>query len=531
MKKLLLSTIAALAAFGASAAITDLTPVWSTNVTEAVETGSETYNLPVAVDAAGNTIVAGSFSNDITLANTELSAIGTSAYLAKYAADGTAKWAVSLCGSATITNIEIDENGAIYVAGSFADEVEVGTTSGEAQTITGVTIDGAATTSECASFILKYSADGVLEAQKTFVPEKLPALQDFSYFPMDGDIFFKINHLQVEGGKVYASAIYTGSTTVDGVSFDGTYNELWGGVYYIDVKGTAVLSLNADLTNAEKIVSLYVDGTLATEDAYEPATVTFTADDNVVYATFVGRGPLRLATANNCDILGNAFNEHSYINVRVKDGNLEEVSQQPCPETGFETTFVPYSIIKNDTELYVVGYEAFAENYEQENEYIGHRVFIYSLDAATLVLKGKANEEIKSGNITYYEFSSVATFDNTIGVTLLGYYNVKSETFNKGDFANVYTSRFVLNNQFIDADVPAVSFAAAGSFAAMANVVETGANYTLFQDSTSGVESTIVADTNAPVEYFNLQGVRIENPASGLVIRRQGTKVEKVLVK
>lgn len=47
------------------------------------------------------------------------------------------------------------------------------------------------------------------------------------------------------------------------------------------------------------------------------------------------------------------------------------------------------------------------------------------------------------------------------------------------------------------------------------------------------VES-IVADNdeNAPVEYFNLYGQRIQNPAAGqLVIRRQGAKAQKILVK
>lgn len=41
----------------------------------------------------------------------------------------------------------------------------------------------------------------------------------------------------------------------------------------------------------------------------------------------------------------------------------------------------------------------------------------------------------------------------------------------------------------------------------------------------------IIADDNAPVEYFNLQGIRVDNPTSGLYIRRQGNRVEKILVK
>ena len=48
---------------------------------------------------------------------------------------------------------------------------------------------------------------------------------------------------------------------------------------------------------------------------------------------------------------------------------------------------------------------------------------------------------------------------------------------------------------------------------------------------TTGVAG-IEADDNAPVEYFNLQGVRVANPASGnLYIVRQGSKVSKVIVK
>ena len=38
-------------------------------------------------------------------------------------------------------------------------------------------------------------------------------------------------------------------------------------------------------------------------------------------------------------------------------------------------------------------------------------------------------------------------------------------------------------------------------------------------------------DVNAPVEYYNLQGIRVENPQNGIFIRRQGNKVEKVLLK
>ncbi|MDE6333676.1 MAG: hypothetical protein K2L77_03410, partial [Muribaculaceae bacterium] len=49
--------------------------------------------------------------------------------------------------------------------------------------------------------------------------------------------------------------------------------------------------------------------------------------------------------------------------------------------------------------------------------------------------------------------------------------------------------------------------------------------------ATEGVSDIITDNSNAPVEYFNLQGVRVANPENGLYIRRQGNKAEKVLVK
>ena len=47
----------------------------------------------------------------------------------------------------------------------------------------------------------------------------------------------------------------------------------------------------------------------------------------------------------------------------------------------------------------------------------------------------------------------------------------------------------------------------------------------------SAIESIGVDNENAPVEYFNLQGIRVDNPAAGIFIRRQGSKVSKVVIK
>lgn len=56
--------------------------------------------------------------------------------------------------------------------------------------------------------------------------------------------------------------------------------------------------------------------------------------------------------------------------------------------------------------------------------------------------------------------------------------------------------------------------------------------YTYKYDDGAGVDDVAVDAANAPVEFYNLQGVRVDNPAAGqLVIKRQGGKVSKIIVK
>lgn len=54
-----------------------------------------------------------------------------------------------------------------------------------------------------------------------------------------------------------------------------------------------------------------------------------------------------------------------------------------------------------------------------------------------------------------------------------------------------------------------------------------------FTSAKSGIDSIVVPDAemNAPVEYYNLQGVKVANPENGVYIRVQGNKATKVLVK
>lgn len=40
----------------------------------------------------------------------------------------------------------------------------------------------------------------------------------------------------------------------------------------------------------------------------------------------------------------------------------------------------------------------------------------------------------------------------------------------------------------------------------------------------------IILDNNFQVEYYNLQGIKVENPSNGIFIKRQGSKTTKIII-
>ncbi|MCM1450427.1 MAG: hypothetical protein NC082_08795 [Clostridiales bacterium] len=59
-------------------------------------------------------------------------------------------------------------------------------------------------------------------------------------------------------------------------------------------------------------------------------------------------------------------------------------------------------------------------------------------------------------------------------------------------------------------------------------------NWMTDEQISAGVDDVVVdgaENENAPVEYYNLQGMRVENPSNGIYIKRQGNKVSKIYVR
>lgn len=533
MKKILLTLLAAGAVAGASAASYE--SAWSTSVANALEAGNSVFNAPVAVDAQGRTIVTGAFTEDITLAGTALSAVGTSAYIASYDVTGAAQWAVALSGSATVADVVVAADGSVYVSGTFADEVEFGTTAGDAIIKEGMKMDGAATVKQNASFIAHYDATGRILAVADFVPQPLAALTATGmYFPEDGDVYFSINHLAVVDGIVYAAARYTGETEFGGASFKATYNDPWGGAYFVDLAAAAVFTLPADLSSATTLVSAATDGNLAVEEGqYSVLSGNFAVTSEGITAVFSGNGPLVFTAANGSYTSTSAATEYAYQFLNIKDGVITANHAYKAPEAGMETTYVPSFMTVKDGTLYTVGYQSYAENYGTDDERITQQIFVYSGSAADLSSFAYAADEAKDGDVTYSAIKEGAVLpDGTIAVATLGYYNVKGEDYTKGDFAGKSRIYTVGDGLTAFTTVPeGVGMAAAGEYAAFATAVDGGFDYSLYRDTTAGIADITVDSADAPAEYFNLQGIKIARPTTGYYIVKKGTDVRTMYIK
>lgn len=164
-------------------------------------------------------------------------------------------------------------------------------------------------------------------------------------------------------------------------------------------------------------------------------------------------------------------------------------------------------------------------------------------DKGYIVIMGGGNAAIE--NLTVENCTPAAATKADVFVGL------KSVTFSGNNKCSVYIEKdhFIKAGEGLSNNEP-IELRCDAARATDTKIVENCADATQFKMGTPGftlvakeghlhvskTETSLIDvigsdDDNAPVEYFNLQGVRVENPENGLYIRRQGKKVEKVFVR
>lgn len=139
-------------------------------------------------------------------------------------------------------------------------------------------------------------------------------------------------------------------------------------------------------------------------------------------------------------------------------------------------------------------------------------------------------EASENNGFTPAKVSEITTADVNKVVTIENVVFAEATPSTKDNFTGtVNGSEVAMRNNYTIEGVEAGTYNVTGVVAIYSEKPQF--NVTGYEKAVDTGIADIVADENAPVEYFNLQGIRVENPENGLYIRRQGNKVTKVIVK
>lgn len=231
---------------------------------------------PSAIGTDGTIYQTGLYDDMVMIGDYILENIATSAYIAAIdPTTQTAKWAVGLRGAAHITQILADGSN-IYVSGTFADEVIVGSMDMNEKTITGTDQSH----DHVNTFVAKYTTDGNLVE----VLSILPVLKDPETYE-DKDLSVIPTALAMRGSKLYMSFTYKGGYKVGTHTIYGTVQNTQGKTTCLCL---GVMELPMDnLKNAVKVLD--VRGSSITCNAgHGPWSVCLTTTENSVeIATFI----------------------------------------------------------------------------------------------------------------------------------------------------------------------------------------------------------------------------------------------------
>ncbi len=300
MKKVLLMLVACVATMSAFAQNDDveIDNGWATFFTP-VGDADDLNAVHVAQSSDGSVYVSSTYDQPLTFAKKALADTDgmLSSAIFKYDKEGKELWSATLVGNITITALTVDEDGTLYAAGSFDDEV----------TYTGAEGGSATIKSEDAlsAFVAKVSKDGKFEAMKVITPEVDEWIDTQMGDPWDegfemplysawDPIYVTPNVIKINGSKLYVAASYKGD--VPELDWQGAYIDVWG--MYDDNRSKGIFSLSkSDLSGAANVLTVQSTDLIALGVQHYPEALNFDfdADGNLIYG-FIGFGNLTITT-------------------------------------------------------------------------------------------------------------------------------------------------------------------------------------------------------------------------------------------
>ena len=379
------------------------------------------------------------------------------------------------------TSMDVDSNDNIYIALNYRNKVTVKKADGT---------DAVFTPAESASWT-------------TWTGDSQSTVGDFMVLGLDANGYYRnsltlegtakctyCQRVEVDGDKVYAQGYTMGDGTALKVG-DFTFTPTSDGAY-----NPLLISADADLK--VKWVKNYIGEKIGGKHGFQNCGITPVGntlwfcgqynlkitdpDDASKYVTAT-QGSLREGFVIKLDAT-----DGSWIAARnSRDDEWNEPSAQT--KTGLTGYFKVLQNVENPAKIYVYGY----------NMSVG--AFLRQYDATTL----EANLEEGQNNV----------------VTSAAMVTCQCIAYDPKNGAAYLTTRankamVPMGGESLDASTWAILVA----------------KFNLPSDmKSSGIDDVVTEDeADAPVEYYNLQGMRVENPANGIYIRRQGSKATKVVL-
>ena len=281
---------------------------------------------PSAVSPDGTIYQSGLYDQMTMIGDDILENIATSTFLT--AIDTTSqspKWTVGIQGAARISQIVTDASGQdIYVAGVFADDIILGSTDLNTQTLTGT----ADSHNQVNAFVARYSKAGVLQGVLPIIPQK-----NARYGNYESDLTVTPTALALYGGRLYVGLTYMGGYTAASVTKYGTVKSSFG---YWDSLCGAVITWDGNGT-VEEVLDVRSQDAVSTTGLC-PQSLCLTASADAVYVGIFAGGTNTLTVQGQTSTHSFAYEEegdvvYGALLVKLNDAGCS-VKQFDCAASG-----------------------------------------------------------------------------------------------------------------------------------------------------------------------------------------------------
>lgn len=275
-------------------------------------------------------------------------------------------------------------------------------------------------------------------------------------------------------------------------------------------------------------------------NAGDEITITCATEGATIYIAFDNETPTTSSQVYDGALV---FSENVKINaIAVKEGMLDSdvaTASYTLKVAGEETAMFDFTTTGNAASLTESSVSATADDKVTTNV-LTDAVFTNGPVALT-VNKGSEGtndprwwSEKSDNNIRAYKNNEISVFLIEDG------YRIESVTFSQITGSASWATSWAitpadgtLNGKVWTAAanslVNSVEFVPAGA----SRIAKIEVKYVADENGVQGIEDIVNDNANAPVEYYNLQGIRVngDNLTPGIYIRRQGTEVTKVYVR